>query len=339
MRTPIPQALTALSLILLIGCNSEAVLTTAIQKQIANDQPPAYTQGTVGITVVTVGTATPLPGERVQTATAVFVNGYFFMFDVGAGVVQKCENLGIPLEELDGIFFTHYHSDHMMGLPNLISRSWMLGRTHELPVYGPPTLNKLVAAANAYVAIDNPYRLAHHGPAIMDTTLGKGIPQEFQIAQNTTKVVFEQDGIKITAVDVAHEPIEPAVGYVIEYNGKKVVLSGDTKKNALLQEMAQDCDLLVHEVMLMSVQRKIEAALREVGQERNATLVHDIQDYHSSPAEVADLAQQARVKKLVLNHLAPAPDNRLFRKLYLEEMKAYEGPIHLANDGDVFVVD
>lgn len=335
MRSHILLALVTLTV--LSGCNTEAILSASIQKQIASDQPPAYTQDTEGIAVVTVGTATPLPGERVQTGTAVFVNGYFFMFDVGAGVVQKCENLGLPLEELDGIFFTHYHSDHMMGLPNMISRSWMLGRTHELPVYGPPTLNQLVTAANAYVAIDNPYRLAHHGPAIMDTSLGKGIPYEFQIAPNATVVVFEQDGIKITAVDVTHEPIEPAVGYVIEYQGKKVVLSGDTKKNALLQEMAQDCDLLVHEVMLMSVQQQIEAALREAGRERDATLVYDIQDYHTSPAEVADLARQARVKKLVLNHLAPAPDNRLFKKLYLEEMKAYQGPIHLANDGDVFV--
>ena len=330
--------LSVLSLTLLAGCNSEALISSVIRKQIANDMPPAYTQDKEGITVVTVGTATPLPGERVQSGTAVFVNGYFFLFDVGAGVVQQCENLRFPLEELDGIFLTHYHSDHMMDLPNLISRSWLLGRSHELPVYGPNPLNSLVEAANGYIAIDNLYRLAHHGPGIIDTSMAKGIPHEFQIGLNATLVVFEQDGIKITAVDVTHEPIEPAVGYVIEYMGKKVVLSGDTKKNSLLGQMARDCDLLVHEVMLMTVQQIIEAELREAGRERDATLVHDIQDYHTSPGEVADLAQHAGAKRLVLNHLAPAPDNRLFRKLYLQEMKAYTGPIHLANDGDVFVV-
>lgn len=332
------QALALLSMIVLLGCNREATLATAIQKQIQNNVPPAYVQGQEGLTVVTVGTATPMPGERVQTCTAVFVNGYFFLFDVGAGVVQKCENLGLPLEELDGIFLTHYHSDHMMGVPNMISRSWMLGRPHELPVYGPNSLTDLVVAANAYIAIDNLYRLAHHGPAIMDTSLAKGIPHEFQVAQNATAMVFEQDGIRITAFDVTHDPIEPSVGYVIEYQGKKVVLSGDTEKNALLGQMAQDCDLLVHEVMLMSVQQMIEAALREAGQARNAAIIHDIQDYHSSPGDVADLAQQARVKKLVLNHLAPAPDNRLFKNMYLDELKAYKGPIHLADDGDVFTV-
>ena len=89
------------------------------------------------ITVFTVGTSSPLPGNRAQTGTAVFVNGHFFMFDVGDGVVQKAENMGLPLNQLDGIFITHWHSDHMMDLPSLISRSWLLGRTNDLDLYGP----------------------------------------------------------------------------------------------------------------------------------------------------------------------------------------------------------
>ena len=84
------------------------------------------------IRIYTVGTASPMPGERVQTGTAVIVNGHFFLFDVGDGVVMKAENMGLPLNRLDGIFMTHWHSDHLMDLPSLISRSWLLGRTTDL---------------------------------------------------------------------------------------------------------------------------------------------------------------------------------------------------------------
>ena len=339
MKIGIIQPLIILLLITLIGCTSEEFISTTIGKQIGRNVPPEYIHDKENIVVVTVGTATPIPGERAQTGTAIFVNGYFFMFDVGAGVVQKCENMWLPLQELDGVFLTHFHSDHVMDLPNLINRSWLLGRKDNLHIYGPDSLNTIVKAANTFLAMDHQHRLDHHGAEIMDISKDGGIPHEFHIPQNSKEVIFQQDGITVTAFDVDHEPIEPAVGYVIEYNGKKVVLSGDTKKNSLLEEIAQNCDLLVHEVMLMSFQQIVEEELTKAGMNRNAKIIHDIQDYHTDTKEIAELAQNANVKELVLNHLAPAPDSRFIKKLYRKELKAFKGPIHLANDGDVFIVD
>ncbi len=339
MRIEIIQPLAILLFVLVAGCTSDDVVSTAIVKQIKDNAPPEYIRDKENIVVVTVGTASPIPGERVQTGTAIFVNGYFFMFDVGAGVVQKSESIGLPLEELDGIFLTHYHSDHIMDLPNMISRSWQLGRTDDLNIYGPQDLNQLMSSVDGFLEIDNSYRLAHHGIEVMDTVYADGVVHEFNIEQNSYQTIYDKDGIKITAFDVTHEPIEPAVGYAIEYNGKKVVLSGDTKRNDLVEEMAKNCDLLVHEVMLMSFQKMLEEELREAGMDRNATIIFDIQDYHTGTDEVAELAQSANVKKLVLNHLAPLPDNRVIEKLYMEELKAFKGTIHLANDGDIFIVD
>jgi ribonuclease Z len=317
----------------------EKVASYVIKKQVvANFNNPKTFNVEDAIVVITVGTSTPLPGERAQTGTAVFVNDYFFMFDVGAGVVQKSENLGLPLTKLKGIFLTHYHSDHMMDLPNMISRTWVLGRENDLHVYGPDSLNALVYAANAFLRIENQYRVDHHGPEIMDINKATAIPQEFHMAQDSMVVVFEEDGIKITAFDVDHEPIEPAVGYAIEYKGKKVVISGDTKENALLEKMAQDCDLLVHEVLLMSFQKMVEEELDKAGLERFTSIVHDIQNYHIGTTEVAALAERANVKKLVLNHLGPVPDNPVIKNMYLNELKGYKGSIHLANDGDKFIV-
>jgi len=102
--------------------------------------------------------------------------------------------------------------------------------------------------------------------------------------------------------------------------------------------MAQDCDLLIHEVMLMSFQKILEENLIEAGMDREAKIIYDIQDYHTSTAEVAALAQRANVKKLVLNHLAPSPDNVFIKNMYLNELKGFDGSIHLANDGDKFIV-
>ncbi len=227
----------------------------------------------------------------------------------------------------------------MMDLPSIISRSWLLGRTNDLHLYGPDGTDTLNQAINQYLHIENRHRVDHHGPAIMDVSKARAIAHEFKNVPRGKEIVYQQDGITITAFDVSHEPIEPAVGYVIEYKGKKVVISGDTKKDALVQEMAQDADLLLHEVMLMSLLEQMADALIENGNSRNAKIITDIQDYHTSPSDVAELAQAANVKKLVLHHFAPAPDLKIIENLYKRELKGYDGVVHFAEDGDVFVVD
>lgn len=325
-------------LLILAGCNSEKFLSQVLNKQLKKTTPPEFVEDKEGIAVVMVGTGTPLPGERAQTGTAVFVNGYFFLFDVGAGVVQQCENALLPLDRLDGVFLTHFHSDHIMDLPNVINRSWVLGRKHELHIYGPDGIEEINQAANSFLAIENQYRVDHHGPEIMDISIADAIPNEFNISENAEVIVFEKEGITITAFDVNHDPIEPAVGYVIEYKGRKVVLSGDTVKSEMVGKMAQDADLLIHEVMLMSFQRLLSEELADNNFDRRAEIVGDIQDYHTSPSEVAELANSANVKKLILNHLAPAPDNMFIKKMYKKELKAFKGPFHLSKEGDVFWV-
>lgn len=306
------------------------------QAQIKKNQ--ALLSDKENITVFTVGTASPMPGKRVQTGIAVIVNSHFFMFDVGDGVVRKAENMGLPLAQLDGIFITHWHSDHMMDLPSLVSRSWLLGRTNELHLYGPDGTDTMNHAMNQFLHIENKHRLDHHGAATMDISKARAIPHEFKNVQGSKEVIYNQDGITITAFDVNHEPIEPAVGYVIEYNGKKVVISGDTKKSELIVEMAKDADLLFHEVMLISLLKKMTAALGEADMTRNQKIITDIQDYHTSPADVAEIAAKANVKALGLYHFGPAPDMRVLKNLYKKELKGYNGTIHFANDGDKFIV-
>ena len=322
----------------------EKIVPIALNQQIKriaaqNEQNAALLNDKESIRIYTVGTASPMPGERVQTGTAIIVNGHFFMFDVGDGVVMKAESLGLPLNRLDGIFITHWHSDHMMDLPSLISRSWLLGRTNDLHLYGPDGTDTLNQAINQFLHIENQHRVDHHGSETMDVSKARAIAHEFKNIQGGKEVIYQQDGIRITAFDVNHEPIEPAVGYVIEYNGKKVVISGDTKKNDMVLEMSQDADVLLHEVMLMSVLVQMEEELKAAAMTRNEKIIHDIQDYHTSPADVAEIAAKANVKRLVLHHFAPPPDVRAIKNLYKKELKGYNGEIIFSNDGDLIIVN
>jgi len=79
--------------------------------------------------------------------------------------------------------------------------------------------------------------------------------------------------------------------------------------------------------------------LKETGNSRNAKIMHDIREYHTPPADVIAIAAEANVKKLVLHHFAPPPDIRIVKTLYKKELKAYDGPIYFAEDGDLFVVE
>ena len=194
-------------------------------------------------------------------------------------------------------------------------------------------------AANQFAELENISRIEHHGSDIMNKTYSVGLANEFSLNNHFKRVVYNNDGIRISAFRVNHDPADPAVGYVIEYSGKKVVLSGDTKKNENVLKMAKGADLLIHEVMLKDFVQQLVDANESLGRERDVRVLTDIQEYHTSPSEVADLAQQAGVKKLVLNHMAPDTDMDAVKVLYKRKMRAYKGEMIFAEDGEKFVVE
>ena len=288
------------------------------------------------ITVFTIGTGSPINAERVNSGTAIFVRDKFFIFDVGDGVVQQAEKMNLPLNELDGVFITHYHSDHYIDLPYLINRSWVLGRNKNLNIYGPEGLENILESNKSFLELENKHRVDHHGSEIMNTKYAFGISNEFKTENK--QVIYEKSGIKITAFKVNHYPVEPSVGYAIEYNNKKIVISGDTKQNDLVFEMAKNADLLIHEVILNSLLDETIKVLENKNMQRNAHIIKDIQDYHTPPDEIIRLANKVNVKTLVLNHLVPSPDNIIIKKLYDKYTKKFKGNVYLANDGDKFII-
>jgi ribonuclease Z len=238
----------------------------------------------------------------------------------------------LPLYELDAVFTTHFHNDHYADLGDVMEWSWILGRRHILPIYGPTGITQIVDGFQSAYELEESYRTAHHGEELMPPEWSPSEPIEFAPpADDSAIVIYEQDGVTVKAFRVNHAPVEPSVGYRIEHAGKVVVLSGDTVRTTSLLEQSRNADLLVSEVMNKEVVEAMENVYREIGDTDRATLLFDIRDYHMDVGEVGALAQEANVQRLALNHLAPKPQGNLQAK------RLFQDPIEESYSGEVFV--
>lgn len=324
---------------ILIYNNPYLLLDPFIERQAAANQFRTELLEEEGIRVITVGTAAPLPSERAQNSTAIFVNGRFFVFDVGVGAVSNMERFRLPLAEVDAAFISHWHSDHFMDLPYLLNRSWQFGRKGELDCYGPTGIDSIFKGIDQFLHLENAFRVAHHGPETMDPSSAKGNPIQIDLSGQEANIIYEEEGVKIMAIRVDHHPIDPSYAFKIEYAGKSVVISGDTKYSEQLEKYAEGADILIHEVLHMDLIQKLGEAMEQEGKKRNAKILHDVLDYHTRPEDAARLAQQAGVKKLVFSHMGPAPDLWLMKRAYEKSVAGiYDGPIVFANDGDEFFI-
>jgi ribonuclease Z len=293
------------------------------------------------ITAVLVGTGGPMPSARAQSCTALFVNGQFLLFDAGDGAARRMEALHLPVARLHAVFMTHYHADHFADLGEVIDRSWVLGRRHRLPIHGPEGLAQIVAGFHQVYALEYGYRTAHHGEEIMPRQWAEAQALEFPSpAGSAPLLVYDHDGVTVTAFPALHLPIEPNVGYRIEFDGKAVVLSGDTVTTDTLLEQSRGADLLISDVMAMDAVEQIERGNRAAGSDATARIMHDIRDYHISAEELGALAQEARVKRLALTHLSPPVEQRLLLNSYFRRPIAarYTGKLIVGRDGTRVVI-
>jgi ribonuclease Z len=145
----------------------------------------------------------------------------------------------------------------------------------------------------------------------------------------------------VTAFRANHPPIEPALGFKVSFRGKTVVISGDTTATPVLAEQARNADMLVSEVMNMNYIEMAERIFIRNGYETNARIFRDIREYHIGTDELANLAESAGVRHLILTHLAPNLDNkRIMNSLFINPIsRIYRGQLSMARDGDTFVLE
>ena len=285
-----------------------------------------------GLSVFFCGTGSPLPSaKRAQTCTAVFAGGKYFLIDAGTGSAENLQAAGIPGEALAAIFLTHLHSDHIGDIGEVDLASWVAGRAGPLPVCGPAGTGRIVNGLNEEYALDHEYRTAHHGKGVAEPRAAGLIAQTFNAAGNT--LVYERDGLKVTAFPVKHDPATPAVGYRFDYAGRSVVISGDTAYSQSLIAAAQGADLLVHEAQANHMVARLREAAAEAGNARMAKIFSDIPSYHTSPEEAARAANEAGVDWLMLTHLTPAPDNAIARRIFMRGVsKIRKKHVRIAED-------
>lgn len=283
-----------------------------------------------GLHAILLGTGIPIPNpDRATASTLIIAGGKTIMVDTGFNSLLRLTQSGY--QDVDLVLYTHFHSDHTGGLGRLLFNRGAAGALHPLNVIGPKGTKTVVDRIVAANATDEKYRIIHHGehwpPNAMHATVTESDPG----------IVYEADGLKITMFEVNHEPVKPAVGYRFDYQGKSIVISGDTKKSDSVIVAAKNCDLLIHEAMDARMLNAILPVLKNRNP-RQAAMLRDLMSHHSSTLEVAEIAKEAKVKKLVLTHLVPSiPPADGPEKNFVRGMKdVYPGPIIVGRDNMIF---
>jgi ribonuclease Z len=292
--------------------------------------------------VVICGSGSPLPDpNRAAACTAVIAGGEFILVDSGPGSWEVLDLANLPVGRVSAVLLTHFHSDHIGGLGEAVTQSWIAGRTQPLPVYGPEGVARVVEGFAQAYASDVDYRVAHHGDAYMPRAAAGAEAHEVALgdAPDASAVVLERNGLVVTMFRVHHDPVKPAVGYRFDFAGRSVVVSGDTAKSESVIEHAKGTDILIHEALQPDLLRRASRVAARMGRERMAKLANDIIGYHTSVVEAAEVARDAGAGTLVLTHLVPGPNNFLTRRLFLAGASdVYTGKIVIAEDGMRFAL-
>ena len=268
---------------------------------------PSTNANFVGLKITLCGTSSPLPAPgRAQACVAVETPDHLYIVDAGSGSAATAQLSGIPLVKMRGILLTHYHSDHISDIGDFNLNSWVAGRPAPLQIIGPEGVDRIVEGLNIIYELDRSYRVAHHGAELLNPELGT--LHSRTIAED---VIVDEDGLRITAFEVSHPPIEPAYGYRLDYGGRSVVISGDSLVTDKIVELSDGADVVLHDAMALQLVQGAEAMSRSAGNTRLATVLHDIQDYHATTADLARLAAEADIGLLALYHLVPAPRNAM----------------------------
>lgn len=311
-----------LAALILIGCCSAAWGQTV--------PPPAR-----HVQVVMLGTGTPRPSpQRFGPSTAIVVADQAYLFDAGVGVTRRLESArekgieALSPTRVRHVFLTHLHSDHTLGLPDIILTPWVMGRTEPLEVWGPHGTRAMVdSILQAYAQdIDNRTNGLQHA----NTTGYKVNVHEIDAGD-----AYKDADVTIKPFLVRHGEWKQAFGYRIEAPGRTIVISGDTSKAESIVENCRGCDVLIHEVY---TQMSYELVPERWQTYRRA--------YHTSTRELGDIATRARPGLLVIYHPSNAGCDESgankckqaeSEEQTLKELKQlYAGKVVIGHDLDVF---
>jgi ribonuclease Z len=262
----------------------------------------------------------PAVMNRFGPSTLVEAGEQKFLFDAGRGALQRLTELAVRWQDVQGLFLTHLHSDHVVGFPDLWLTGWLIvpGRNVPLRVWGPRGTAAMISHLQQAYEYDVRIRIQNDGAS------PKGVA--LLVTEISEGVVYDQGGVKVTAFEVDHAPVRPAFGYRIDYAGRSVVLSGDTRVSENLIRHAQGVDVLVHEVFVPAT---LERAGVPPGRAKN------IIEYHTTPEQAGDVFARVKPKLAVYSHICMPTATE--QDLLPATRKAYAGPLQVGED--LMVID
>jgi len=242
--------------------------------------------------VVLLGTGTPnADPDRSGPAVAIVIGNDAYLVDAGPGIVRRAAlaNRRDSIPALDAsklrrVFLTHLHSDHTVGLPDLILSPWVLGRTVPLEIYGPRGTRRMTGLLESAYSQDIAIRLRGGEPS--NKTGYAATAHDV-----SPGVIYRDSNVTVTAFAVPHGKWEQAFGFRFESRDRSIVVSGDTGPSDAVVRACHGCDVLVHEVYSASRLKT-----------RTADWQRYHRAYHTSGEELGDIATRAGAKLLVLYH-------------------------------------
>jgi len=276
--------------------------------------------GIQGVKLQVLGSGGPeLADGRASTSYLLWVDGKArVLIDMGSGSMQRFEQSGADINDLDLVLFTHLHVDHSNDLPALIKASYFSGRDRDLPLYG-PSGNELMPAMTQFVSAlfgaQGAYR--YLGDYLDGRESYRLRPHDVVATGRAQALVLANDRYRITAVPVHHGPI-PALAWRIEAGGRIYVISGDMNNDYhTLAGLARDADVLIAHHAIPEGAGRVARGL------------------HMPPSEIGRIAARAGVARLVLSH-------RMRRTLGQETQSSaqirshYSGKLEFAEDLQCF---
>lgn len=265
--------------------------------------------------VILLGTGTPIPdADRSGPAVAIVVNNTPYLVDSGTGIVRRAVAAGLDPAQLRTAFITHLHSDHTIGLPDLILTTWVQGRFEPMEVYGPKGTRDMTQHIAAAWREDIEMR-------------SKGLeylaPSTVNAHEISAGLIYQDRNVRVKAFPVKHGSWAQAFGYRFETPDRTIVISGDTTPTSEIVDNCSACDVLVHEVYNAAVLAKAPATFRNY---------HS--SFHTSARELGEIAKKAKPRLLVLYH-------QLFfggseEELLSQVRQVYSGKVVSGRDLDVY---
>lgn len=276
--------------------------------------------------IVLLGTGTPRADpQRSGPATAVVVNDTPYLVDAGPGIVRRAAAAydkgikGLAVSNLQTVFFTHLHSDHTVGYPDLIFTTWVQGRRGPLKVYGPAGLNAMTKHIMLAWQVDIDVRT-------------KGLEQRsatgMAVDAHEVKpgLIYQDQNVRVTAFPVSHGELQ-AYGYRFQTSDRTVVISGDTSPSAALIDSCQKCDVLIH-----------EAFSEDYTPADMPNWLQYRPKHHTTTTQLAGIANKTQPGLLIVHHRGVGPPGReISDEQYLAEIRrTYQGKVVIGQDLDVY---